>query len=40
VGKRNLFGSQNYNDVMRRASTKPWEDRVQADYEAIVDARC
>ena len=40
MGKRNLFGSQNYNDVVRRVSTEPWEDCVQTDYEAIVDAKC
>ena len=38
--KQNLFGSQNYNDVVKRVFTKPWEGWFQTDYEAISVARC
>ena len=34
-----MFGSQNYNDVVRRVSTEPQEGWVQTDYEAILVAR-
>ena len=40
VEKQNLFGSQNYNDTMRRVSTEPWEGWFQTDYEAILIAKC
>ena len=38
-GEQSLFGSENYNDVVRKASIEPWEGWVQVDYKEILVAR-